>query len=480
VSGRRVLLLLLILVMGGGVDAAWFVRQNLGVGAAGCRVMRGRFYGPSFSYTAEERRAVTAPAAVEVDNSFGDVRVTRADGAEVHVTLRKVVYRDREGLARAFADRIALQVDGAAPLRVRTNREDLERSDPDVGFETHLELQVPAGTSVVVRNEHGQVDVADVAAADVSGSYEPVRLERVAGAAEVRARHADVTVTNVAGTLALSARHGDVQVEDVQGAATLDVEHGDVNALRVAALTLQGAHGGLTFEDVRGDLEVHAQYAAVSATDVAGRATIDTSYEDIDVRRVSGDARLKADHGGVRASAMDGAVTAESSYNDVELARVAGSVDVRTVHGGLQAADLLKGGRVAALGGDVSIQRFAGALEVQAERAAVDLLPAGALKEPLLARTTFGDIRLHVPAGSRMQLEASASNGEVGFDVPGLAVTRDAGGRATGTLAGGTNAVRLATDHGNVEIASAPAASAVAEDDGRGGGGEKRAARKRD
>jgi hypothetical protein len=177
---------------------------------------------------------------------------------------------------------------------------------------------------------------------------------------------------------------------------------------------------------------------------------------------------------------MDGAVTAESSYNDVELARVAGSVDVRTVHGGLQAADLLKGGRVAALGGDVSIQRFAGALEVQAERAAVDLLPAGALKEPLLARTTFGDIRLHVPAGSRMQLEASASNGEVGFDVPGLAVTRDAGGRATGTLAGGTNAVRLATDHGNVEIASAPAASAVAEDDDRGGGGEKRAARKRD
>jgi hypothetical protein len=79
-----------------------------------------------------------------------------------------------------------------------------------------------------------------------------------------------------------------------------------------------------------------------------------------------------------------------------------------------------------------------------------------------------------------MQLDASASNGEVGFDVPGLTVTRDAGGRATGTLAGGTNAVRLTADHGNVDVASALAASASADGERDEEQREERAAKKRD
>ena len=53
-----------------------------------------------------------------------------------------------------------------------------------------------------------------------------------------------------------------------------------------------------------------------------------------------------------------------------------------------------------------------------------------------------------------MALEASSANGDLVIDVPGLGVTRE-GGRATGTLSGGTNAVRLVADHGSVEVASA-------------------------
>jgi len=465
---RRIGLLLLILVMGGAVDAAWFLRQNVGVGATGCRVVGGRFYGPSFSFESEERRPLAAGATVEVENSFGGVRVVQAPSSELRISLRKVVFRGTEEQARAFADRIHLRLDAGTTLRVATNREDLERSDPDVGFETHVELAVPKGTSVVVRNEHGRVDVSDVAAADVSGSFEDVRLERVGGPAEVRARHADVEVSGVTGALSLSARHGDVQVEDVQGACTLDVEHGDVSLLRVGAVTAQGAHGSLRAQDVRGDLEVHAQHVGVSVDDVNGRATIETSYEPVEVRRVSGEARLKVDHGSITASDLDGALAAEGSFEDVELARVAGPVDVRVSHAAVHASDLQKGGHVSAMGKEVRIDRFSGPLEVYAQRASIELQPGGPLTEPLVARTTFGDIRLHVPHGSRMLLEATASGGELTVDVPGLALTRDAAGRGTGTLSGGTNTVRLFADHGSVDVAStlgAAASAARAHDD---------------
>jgi hypothetical protein len=455
VSGRRIGLLLLILVMGGAVDAAWFLRQNVGVGASGCRVVGGRFYGPSFSFDAQDRRPLGEGATVEVENAFGTVRVVQAAAPELHVALRKVVYRDHEASARTFADRIRLQVESGATLRVATNRQELERSDPDIGFETHLEVAVPRGTSVVVRNEHGRVEVTDVAAADVSGSFETVRVERVAGQAEVRARHADVAVSDVAGRLSLSSRHGDVDVHDVPQGGTIDVEHGDISLLRVGAVTVKATHGSLTAQDVRGHLEVHGVHTAVDADDVDGRATIETSYDPVELRRVSGEVRLKVEHGGISAAEIDGPLTAEGSYENVELERVTGPLDVRVQHGGLRASDVQKGGRVGVLGGAVVIERFAGPLEIDAQRSTVELLPAGALTEPLLARTTFGDIRLRVPDGSRMLLEAVSSGGELTVDVPGLAVTREAGGRAKGTLAGGTNPVRLFAEHGGVEVASA-------------------------
>jgi hypothetical protein len=200
----------------------------------------------------------------------------------------------------------------------------------------------------------------------------------------------------------------------------------------------------------------------VRAEDVKGRAAIETSLNPIEVRRVGGEARLKAEHGAITASDVDGPLTAEGTFEDMTLARVGGPVDVRVSHASLSASELPRGGRVSALGGEVRVHRFAGALEVQAERATVDLLPAGALADAVVARTTFGDIRLGVPEGSRMLLEAAATNGDVTVDVPGLAVTREPGGRTTGTMSGGTNAVRLFAEHGSVEVGSALAAAAAA------------------
>jgi putative adhesin len=463
-SGRRIGLLMLILVMGGAVDAAWFIRRNVGVGANGCRVVRGHFYGRPFSFDTEQRQPLAEGGTVEVENAFGAVRIVQSATPELRVALRKVVYGDSEQEARLFADRLHLQIGAGAPLRVTTNRDELERNDPDVGFETHLELAVPKGTSVVVRNEHGRVDVSDVAAADVSGSNEAVRVERVGGAAEVRARHADVTVSDVTGALSLSARSGSVKVQDVQGALTLDIEHGDASLLRVGSAIVQAAHGEVRAQDVRGDLELHGQHVGVTAEDVDGRATIETTNQRIVVRRMGGEVRLKSAHGEITASEVDGPLTAEGTNQDIDIEQVTGPVVVRLSHASVRVADVRKGGHVSVRGGEVLIERFAGPLEIDAQRASVVLHPAEALTDALLARTTFGDIHLRVPDGSRMALDATSNGGQLDVDVAGLAVTRD-GGHATGTLAGGVNTVRLFAEHGSVEVASALASTRSAERD---------------
>ena len=281
-TARKAGLLLAILLFGGAVEGLWTVRQRVDLGAAGCRVLGGRFTGPSFSFEEDRRLDVPAPLRVELTNAFGAVSVSQGDPGSVKLSLRKVVFLRREGEAREFARRILLEtaLDGST-LRVGTNRASLERSDGATGFETHFELSLPPGTSLRVENDHGAVDVDDVAQADVTASYESIRVARVAGDARITSRHGDVKLSQVSGSASVSSRFGDVGVADVQGPGRLEAERGDVTVERSGHLSLNLKHGSATLTGVDGDLELQGEHAEVNVAGVAGRATVATSFADV-------------------------------------------------------------------------------------------------------------------------------------------------------------------------------------------------------
>lgn len=454
-------LLILILGFGGVIETAWSVRNRIGIGPAGCRVIRGKFYGPSFTFDAEERQPVPAGTALEVENAFGGVRVIQGGPGEVRVTLRKVVFQPTEEAARAFASRVRVEksLEGSV-LRIGTNRRELEFGRNEVGFETHLEIAVPPDTPVKIQAEHGAVDVADAARAEVASSYDGVQLQRIKGTAVVDCSHGDVSVSGVGGTLSLTARYGDVTVQDVAGAATLVVEHGEVSADRVGGLTLTVQHGELKTVDVKGDLEVHGQHTGVDASGVSGRAAVETTFGDVTARNVGGELRAKTEHGSVQAIDVSGAVTVRASFDDVVLERIKGPVEVSVEHGGFRAKALEKGAKARVSGDEVVLDGFRGAVDVEVQRAGIQLIPSGPLGDPITATATHGGIRMQVPRESRMALEAAAPGGEVQVDVPGLVLSRTDAGHASGTMGGGGNAVRLTADHGDVHVEAAPAVAA--------------------
>ena len=105
-SARKIGMLLLLLAFGATVETAWQVRGDVRIGPEGCRVMSGRFYGPSFTFEQTAERAVAAAAPrIEVRNAFGEVRVVAGAPGTVRVRLRKVVFLPTEDKAKAFADR---------------------------------------------------------------------------------------------------------------------------------------------------------------------------------------------------------------------------------------------------------------------------------------------------------------------------------------------------------------------------------------
>jgi hypothetical protein len=103
------------------------------------------------------------------------------------------------------------------------------------------------------------------------------------------------------------------------------------------------------------------------------------------------------------------------------------------------------------------LEDFRGPIDVEAERAAVRLVPAGAISAPVKVTATHGAIELEVPAGSRIDLQASAAPGEITTDVPGLNATQTSAGRLAATLGGGGTAVVLSTSHADVRLRGAAA-----------------------
>ena len=462
-KASKIGLLILVLGFGGVVETAWSVRQNIGFGPQGCRVLAGRFYGSSFTFDAEQTQPVPAGTAIEVVNAFGGVTVRAGDPGQMKIALRKVVFRPTEEQARAFANEIRIDatVDGNV-LRVGTNRDELEnRSEGrEVGFETHFELTVPPATAVTVRNEHGRVEVADAARADITSSFDEVRLSRVSGAARIQSRHGDVLASTVGGDLSVVARHGRVELQDVQGRATVDSEHGDVRADRTGGIVIRASFGEVGVEGVRGDVEVRSQHGPVTARDVTGAATIEGSFGDAQVEKAGGDARITVAHGAIDATDVGGGVIAETSFGDVVLARVGGPVQVKVAHGGVKARALEKGAQISASGADVVIDGFRGEVRVQVERGGVSLAPAGALTDPVWASAAQGAVRLEVPAGSRFVLDATAEPGEVQVDVPGLVLTSTSAGLTKGEIGGGGSSVHLQARHGDVRVQAAATAAA--------------------
>ena len=462
-SARKIGFLLLLLGFGAAVETAWHVRGDVRIGPEGCRVVGGRFYGPSYSFEQTAERALVPGEAprLEVKNGFGGVSVTAGATGVVKVKLRKVVFLPTEDGARAFAERIELRLAGdGARVNVSTNRDEIGRGE-DVGFETHLEIEAPAETAVEIRNEHGHVELAGVASADVVSSFEGVAIERIAGALKLEAGHGDVRVSGIGGLLELTSRHGNVEVSDVTGASKLDVEHGDVSTRRTGPLDLAIQHGALEAEGVGGDLAVRGGHAEVRASDVTGRAEVETSFAGIHLARVGGDVSAKAQHGEITAQDVAGGLFAETTHASVDLDRVDGPVQATADHGGVEASGLAKGARVRASGGDVTLDGFAGVVEVEVDRGSARLAPRTALAAEVTASATQGELRLEVPDGSRFDLDAESRRGELSTEVPGLATSETGGepGRAhrvAGKLAGGGVVVRLRAD-GDITLEAKPA-----------------------
>jgi hypothetical protein len=163
------------------------------------------------------RIQVPTDAAVELDNSYGPVRITGLTGDQSVVNRYGGVTVD--------------QIDG----------------------------------SVRVQDRYGPVSIRQVSgSANVSNSYGPVDLEMIGGDAAVENRYARVDINGVQGRTEVSNRYSQVAVRDASG---------DVR--------VTGRNNLVELENVAGAVDVDTSYRRVDGRNLRGRVQVSVRHGDV-------------------------------------------------------------------------------------------------------------------------------------------------------------------------------------------------------
>jgi hypothetical protein len=326
---------------------------------------------------------------IEIENRFGDVRVTASEGEagswswDLTVSARTdALAQEAAGQAHCRAERVGRKIKLIVTLPERMR---------DTRFRSDLAVRVPRATSVRTVNRFGTLVITDLAnQVDANNQHGRVEIRNVSG--EVRAH-------NSFG--ALSA--------ETTGPAHLRNQHGSIEARSIKGpLNAETSFGRLTASDVSGPVELKNQHGEISAERVEGDAIVGTSFGALRLHGIRGNAAIENQHGSVAVDDVSGSVTAKTSFGSMKVQNAGPEVVCRNQHG---------------------------AIHVRARSAEL---------RKLIASTSFGSLDVELPSDLQPAIYARAHSGKVDSDFP-IYTSAEA-------VRGGNVQVELENNHGSIHI----------------------------
>jgi hypothetical protein len=216
------------------------------------------------------RLTVPAAVAVDVENSYGTVKVRGVSAA---------VIANRHGEVDASAI--------AGVLKVNNSYEDVTVDGVRSLCEIHS-----AHSDVIARNIEGELRV--------DHQYGLARLQTVAQKVTFDGPHAEVIAEDVAGPVDIRNSYEKVTLRRV-GPAKVTGHHSDVEAAEVNGnLEVSTSYATVTAGSVRGGLRVSGRSVGLSGASLTGGDIyVSTSYEPVEISGFSGKTTILVSHGQV-------------------------------------------------------------------------------------------------------------------------------------------------------------------------------------
>jgi len=289
ITGGEVFLVLGLLILLGIVVGVDYARENLPGHV--------REWGNSFDFDLDVApKEVPGDARIAIHNGRGNVSVRPSDEAQIRVSGKKNAKAWNENDDQQAADRVGVEIvkngDGYEihPSGVGTG-------DSRISFD--LDVAVPKKASLTIRNEKGDITVADMAKAiSVTNGVGNIEIRDTGGDVDIETRKSDIKVSDTRGSIKISGHGGEINVSGATGGLTIDGEfYGAIRADKVAKGVRFVSHRtDLTLSQLAGHMEASPGHLEIY--DAPGNVTVKTQ-DDITLENTGGKVKIENRRGNV-------------------------------------------------------------------------------------------------------------------------------------------------------------------------------------
>ena len=287
ITGGEVLLVLGLLSLIGIVVAVEFGKKELPNHVGD--------FGNHFEFDLEvSPKTVLPDARITIRNGHGDISVRSSDEPQIRVGGKKTVKAWNEDDAKKAADKVAFEiVPNGEGYEVRPTG----AGDSRVGFD--LDLTVPKKSALTIRNDKGDIVVADMSKpVSVTNGNGDVEVRGTLGDVSVELRKGDVKVSDTKGNVRVSGRGGEITISGATGSLTVDGEFfGSIRADKVAkGVRFLSQHTDLTLSQLAGHMEASPGHLEIY--DAPGNLNLRTQ-DDITIENPGGKVKIDNRRGSV-------------------------------------------------------------------------------------------------------------------------------------------------------------------------------------
>src|SRR5438477_95984 len=246
ISGAEVFLVLGLLSLLGIVVAVDYGRENLPGHI--------REWGNSFEFDLNVApKSVPADARITIRNGHGNISVRPSEDSQIRVSGKKKAKAWNESDAQQFSERASVEIaQNGDGYEIRPTG--VSAGDSRISID--LEVAVPKKASLTIRNEKGDITVADMAKpVNVSSAtggltvdgefYGAIRADKIAKGVRFLSHRTDLTLSQLTGHM--EANPGNLEIFDAPG--NLSVRTQD-------DITLENAGGKVKVDNRRGNVNV--------------------------------------------------------------------------------------------------------------------------------------------------------------------------------------------------------------------------------
>ena len=443
------------------------VIRDLPIRIGETQIQPGQWFGESHTYSEEATYPLGRSLPIQILNSYGSVTVAPGSDREVRVRLKKTVY-GTESQAKGIADKIRLvagsERSGALPapakpeaepgkagteyFTLRTNREDLGSER----FSTEMEVFIPKNSQLQVQNTFGSIRVTEInGKINLSAVQRSLEVRDCTGEFTLSTRFAECRLTNLKGNVNLDGR-GRIYLESITGDVTLTNEYSPTEILGVEGrVSITSTEGSVRIEKVSKPVVITARGTRVKALNLKDSVKINATHGTIDISGVDSDVKLESRYAILMLKSIKN-VDIDSngdriSAEDIQDFTLKGNASRLRLNGIRQSADIqatLTDIVVSGLEGNCSITSTYANVSVSAQE----------LRKLIRVKNQNGRIDLFLPRDGSFGLTATAVNGRIRADYPGLGPVQSEGRGAVlkSTVGAGGPAIELENLYGDIRI----------------------------